>query len=188
MCCWFIFCHRLLLKVVLSHCKLLLFFFLTCNLLWYYSSVYFCLQEEDRGTSDGTFKNERLFKCPPKRALFVKISSCRPDSRFQSTSANHSQRMLKQEDRGENWKTDRWSSINSTQYKCCLFIVSLITVQRWPSHSTQNSIFVSWSYFLASLGRNFIRHHQQLDMQIVSCVHVLFVYRNNDVHVRFLLP
>ncbi|KAF1385307.1 hypothetical protein PFLUV_G00106380 [Perca fluviatilis] len=54
--------------------------------------------EEDSGVSDGTFKNERFFNCPPKRALFVKLSSCRPDPRFQSTSANHSERMPKQED------------------------------------------------------------------------------------------
>ncbi|XP_031138245.1 ubiquitin carboxyl-terminal hydrolase CYLD isoform X1 [Sander lucioperca] len=54
--------------------------------------------EEDNGVSDGTFKSERFFSCPPKRALFVKLSSCRPDSRFQSTSASHSERMPKQED------------------------------------------------------------------------------------------
>ncbi|XP_076583196.1 ubiquitin carboxyl-terminal hydrolase CYLD [Chaetodon auriga] len=54
--------------------------------------------EEDKGVSDGTFKSERFFVCPPKRALFVKLASCRPDSRFQSTSANHSERMPKQED------------------------------------------------------------------------------------------
>uniref|UniRef100_A0A3B4ZU64 Ubiquitin carboxyl-terminal hydrolase CYLD n=1 Tax=Stegastes partitus TaxID=144197 RepID=A0A3B4ZU64_9TELE len=48
-------------------------------------SLYFHLQEEDKGVSDGTFKNERYFICPSKRALFVKLSSCRPDSRFQKT-------------------------------------------------------------------------------------------------------
>uniref|UniRef100_A0A8C9XT46 ubiquitinyl hydrolase 1 n=1 Tax=Sander lucioperca TaxID=283035 RepID=A0A8C9XT46_SANLU len=47
------------------------------------------LELEDNGVSDGTFKSERFFSCPPKRALFVKLSSCRPDSRFQSTSASH---------------------------------------------------------------------------------------------------
>lgn len=55
--------------------------------------------EEDKGTSDGTFGRKRLFTCPPWRAFFVKVSSCRPDSRFQSTSVNYSERMLKQEDR-----------------------------------------------------------------------------------------
>nr|XP_020515174.2 ubiquitin carboxyl-terminal hydrolase CYLD-like [Labrus bergylta] len=49
--------------------------------------------EEDKGTSNGTFKSERFFECPPKRALFVKLSSCRPDSRFQIPSANHGQVM-----------------------------------------------------------------------------------------------
>lgn len=63
-------------------------------------SLCFCLQEEDRGVSDGTFKSERIFSCPPRRALFVKLSSCRPDSRFQSISANHSEEMPKQEDTG----------------------------------------------------------------------------------------
>ncbi|XP_062251587.1 ubiquitin carboxyl-terminal hydrolase CYLD [Platichthys flesus] len=54
--------------------------------------------EEDIGVSDGTFKNRRIFTCPPKRALFVKLISCRPDSRFQSVSANHSEKMLKLDD------------------------------------------------------------------------------------------
>ncbi|XP_034736397.1 ubiquitin carboxyl-terminal hydrolase CYLD isoform X2 [Etheostoma cragini] len=54
--------------------------------------------EEDIGVTDGTFKDQRFFACPPKRALFVKLSSCCPDSRFQSTSANHSKGMPKQED------------------------------------------------------------------------------------------
>ncbi|XP_032381268.1 ubiquitin carboxyl-terminal hydrolase CYLD isoform X1 [Etheostoma spectabile] len=54
--------------------------------------------EEDIGVTDGTFKSQRFFVCPPKRALFVKLSSCRPDSRFQSTSANHSKGMPEQED------------------------------------------------------------------------------------------
>ncbi|XP_034529613.1 LOW QUALITY PROTEIN: ubiquitin carboxyl-terminal hydrolase CYLD [Notolabrus celidotus] len=48
--------------------------------------------EDDRGVSDGTFKGERFFTCPLRRALFVKLSSCQPDSRFQSSSANQSKR------------------------------------------------------------------------------------------------
>ncbi|XP_042338720.1 ubiquitin carboxyl-terminal hydrolase CYLD isoform X2 [Plectropomus leopardus] len=54
--------------------------------------------EEDTGVSDGTFKGERFFHCPLKRALFVKLSSCRPDSRFQSPSANNSKRKPTQDD------------------------------------------------------------------------------------------
>lgn len=49
--------------------------------------------DEEIGVSDGTFKGERFFKCAHKRALFVKLSSCRPDSRIQRTSASHSERM-----------------------------------------------------------------------------------------------
>ncbi|XP_063357182.1 ubiquitin carboxyl-terminal hydrolase CYLD [Pelmatolapia mariae] len=49
--------------------------------------------EDDKGVSDGTFKGQRYFDCPMKRALFVKLSSCRPDSRFQSTSSNHKEKM-----------------------------------------------------------------------------------------------
>uniref|UniRef100_A0A8C6S2L8 ubiquitinyl hydrolase 1 n=1 Tax=Neogobius melanostomus TaxID=47308 RepID=A0A8C6S2L8_9GOBI len=45
--------------------------------------------EDQRGVSDGTFKGQRFFKCPDKHALFVKLSSCRPDSRFIKTSPNH---------------------------------------------------------------------------------------------------
>ncbi|XP_071342615.1 ubiquitin carboxyl-terminal hydrolase CYLD [Trachinotus anak] len=51
--------------------------------------------EEDCGVSDGTLKGTRYFSCPPKRALFVKLSSLRPDSRFQ---VNDSEEMPKQED------------------------------------------------------------------------------------------
>ena len=43
--------------------------------------------------SDGTFKGERFFRCAHKRALFVKLRSCRPDSRIQRTSSSHSERM-----------------------------------------------------------------------------------------------
>lgn len=36
------------------------------------------------GCTDGTFKGIRYFTCPPKKALFVKLKCCRPDSRFPS--------------------------------------------------------------------------------------------------------
>uniref|UniRef100_A0A1A7Z6F6 ubiquitinyl hydrolase 1 n=1 Tax=Iconisemion striatum TaxID=60296 RepID=A0A1A7Z6F6_9TELE len=57
--------------------------------------------EEEYGVSDGTFKGQRIFTCPPKRALFVKLKSCRPDSRFQISSANHSQKIPDFPDREE---------------------------------------------------------------------------------------
>ncbi|KAM3875800.1 ubiquitin carboxyl-terminal hydrolase CYLD [Diretmus argenteus] len=53
------------------------------------------------GVSDGTFKRERFFSCPPGRALFVKLLSCRPDSRFQNASANHSETTPKNEAAGK---------------------------------------------------------------------------------------
>ncbi|XP_032428784.1 ubiquitin carboxyl-terminal hydrolase CYLD [Xiphophorus hellerii] len=45
--------------------------------------------EEACGVSDGTIHGKRYFDCPPKRALFVKLISCRPDSRFQNISAQN---------------------------------------------------------------------------------------------------
>ncbi|XP_029003150.1 ubiquitin carboxyl-terminal hydrolase CYLD [Betta splendens] len=54
--------------------------------------------EEDIGVSDGTFKGQRLFLCTPKKALFVKLSSCRPDSRFQSISATPMEKIPKLEE------------------------------------------------------------------------------------------
>lgn len=42
------------------------------------------LEEECVGCTDGTFKGTRYFTCPPKKALFVKLKCCRPDSRFPS--------------------------------------------------------------------------------------------------------
>ncbi|XP_078139473.1 ubiquitin carboxyl-terminal hydrolase CYLD isoform X4 [Centroberyx gerrardi] len=42
------------------------------------------LEEECVGCTDGTFKGTRYFSCPPKKALFVKLKCCRPDSRFPS--------------------------------------------------------------------------------------------------------
>ncbi|RVE73693.1 hypothetical protein OJAV_G00034000 [Oryzias javanicus] len=53
--------------------------------------------EEDVGVSDGTFKGTRFFRCPNKRALFVKLSSCHPDSRFHGSSDNHKKEMSKPE-------------------------------------------------------------------------------------------
>nr|KAF6406545.1 CYLD lysine 63 deubiquitinase [Molossus molossus] len=42
--------------------------------------------EEDEcvGCTDGTFRGTRYFTCALKKALFVKLKSCRPDSRFAS--------------------------------------------------------------------------------------------------------
>ncbi|KAL7891281.1 hypothetical protein AOLI_G00007570 [Acnodon oligacanthus] len=45
--------------------------------------------EEDCGVNDGTFKNHRFFTCPPKRGLFVKLTSCRPDARFLGEKASN---------------------------------------------------------------------------------------------------
>ncbi|XP_053843298.1 ubiquitin carboxyl-terminal hydrolase CYLD isoform X2 [Vidua macroura] len=42
------------------------------------------LEDECAGCTDGTFKGTRYFTCAPKKALFVKLKSCRPDSRFAS--------------------------------------------------------------------------------------------------------
>uniref|UniRef100_A0A8C5Q919 Ubiquitin carboxyl-terminal hydrolase CYLD n=1 Tax=Leptobrachium leishanense TaxID=445787 RepID=A0A8C5Q919_9ANUR len=42
------------------------------------------LEDECAGCTDGTFKGARYFTCAPKKALFVKLKSCRPDSRFAS--------------------------------------------------------------------------------------------------------
>ncbi|KAK7795171.1 hypothetical protein U0070_020488, partial [Myodes glareolus] len=42
------------------------------------------LEEKCSGCTDGTFKGRRYFTCARKKALFVKLKSCRPDSRFTS--------------------------------------------------------------------------------------------------------
>ncbi|MGH0137198.1 UNVERIFIED_CONTAM: hypothetical protein FKN15_063304 [Acipenser sinensis] len=42
------------------------------------------LEDECAGCTDGTFKRTRYFTCAPKKALFVELKSCRPDSRFPS--------------------------------------------------------------------------------------------------------
>ncbi|XP_075851740.1 ubiquitin carboxyl-terminal hydrolase CYLD isoform X2 [Microcebus murinus] len=42
------------------------------------------LEDECAGCTDGTFKGTRYFTCALKKALFVKLKSCRPDSRFAS--------------------------------------------------------------------------------------------------------
>ncbi|XP_014844782.1 PREDICTED: ubiquitin carboxyl-terminal hydrolase CYLD-like [Poecilia mexicana] len=55
--------------------------------------------EEPCGVSDGTIHGKRYFDCPPKRALFVKLTSCRPDSRFQNISAQNN--MMPELDKNE---------------------------------------------------------------------------------------
>ncbi|XP_035869467.1 ubiquitin carboxyl-terminal hydrolase CYLD isoform X2 [Phyllostomus discolor] len=42
------------------------------------------LEDECPGCTDGTFKGTRYFSCAMKKALFVKLKCCRPDSRFAS--------------------------------------------------------------------------------------------------------
>lgn len=49
-----------------------------------WSWLVFLQEEECPGCTDGTFKGTRYFTCPPKKALFVKLKCCRPDSRFPS--------------------------------------------------------------------------------------------------------
>ncbi|XP_041489662.1 LOW QUALITY PROTEIN: ubiquitin carboxyl-terminal hydrolase CYLD-like [Microtus oregoni] len=41
------------------------------------------LEDECAGCTDGTFRGTRYFTCDVKKALFVKLKSCRPDSRFE---------------------------------------------------------------------------------------------------------
>lgn len=43
-----------------------------------------CQEDECAGCTDGTFRGTRYFTCALKKALFVKLKSCRPDSRFAS--------------------------------------------------------------------------------------------------------
>ncbi|XP_072540400.1 ubiquitin carboxyl-terminal hydrolase CYLD isoform X2 [Salminus brasiliensis] len=45
--------------------------------------------EEDCGVGDGKFKDKRYFTSLPNRSLFVKLTSCRPDSRFLGDSASN---------------------------------------------------------------------------------------------------
>ncbi|XP_026644981.1 ubiquitin carboxyl-terminal hydrolase CYLD [Microtus ochrogaster] len=42
------------------------------------------MEDECAGCTDGTFRGTRYFTCAVKKALFVKLKSCRPDSRFAS--------------------------------------------------------------------------------------------------------
>ncbi|XP_041521972.1 ubiquitin carboxyl-terminal hydrolase CYLD-like [Microtus oregoni] len=42
------------------------------------------LEYECAGCTDGTFRGTRYFTCDVKKALFVKLKNCRPDSRFAS--------------------------------------------------------------------------------------------------------
>ncbi|PSN51291.1 hypothetical protein C0J52_05308 [Blattella germanica] len=41
------------------------------------------MEEEHVGCTDGTFNGRRYFQCNPKKAMFVSLSTCRKDSRFQ---------------------------------------------------------------------------------------------------------
>ncbi|XP_066991733.2 ubiquitin carboxyl-terminal hydrolase CYLD [Anabrus simplex] len=48
------------------------------------------MEEEQDGCTDGTFSGRRYFQCNPRKAMFVGLSHCRKDSRFQDVqpSAN----------------------------------------------------------------------------------------------------
>ncbi|KAM7320338.1 hypothetical protein ACRRTK_020781 [Alexandromys fortis] len=52
------------------------------------------LEDECAGCTDGMFRGTRYFTCAWKKALFVKLKSCRPDSRFASLQPvpNHIER------------------------------------------------------------------------------------------------
>ncbi|KAM4687552.1 ubiquitin carboxyl-terminal hydrolase CYLD-like [Discoglossus pictus] len=38
--------------------------------------------EEEKGCTDGTWKNHQYFSCPPKHGIFLKLKACQPDTRF----------------------------------------------------------------------------------------------------------
>ncbi|KAK7114047.1 ubiquitin carboxyl-terminal hydrolase CYLD-like [Littorina saxatilis] len=48
------------------------------------------MEEEISAGTDGTFCGERLFTCPPRKALFVPLNKCRKDKRFQAESKDRS--------------------------------------------------------------------------------------------------
>uniref|UniRef100_H2RK57 Ubiquitin carboxyl-terminal hydrolase CYLD n=1 Tax=Takifugu rubripes TaxID=31033 RepID=H2RK57_TAKRU len=74
--------------------------------------------EEEVGVNDGTFRGERYFFSPPKRALFVKLSSCQPDSRFQSLSFNQSERKPKEEEQVDHILIGRMKGIQGHCNSC----------------------------------------------------------------------
>lgn len=47
--------------------------------------MFFSPQDEDKGVTAGEWLGKYYFHCAPKRGLFVKLQSCQPDVRFQSS-------------------------------------------------------------------------------------------------------
>ncbi|KAG7263092.1 hypothetical protein CRUP_000694 [Coryphaenoides rupestris] len=70
-------------------------------------------EECDRGNGTGFFNGKRRFECAPQKAMFVKLASCRPDSRFSThPSANHSEKFANQkvaEDEASDYEDDRFT-------------------------------------------------------------------------------
>ena len=50
---------------------------------WHLLSPGLEMDEEDSSYTDGTFRTDRFFSCAPNRALFIPLSRCKLDSRFQ---------------------------------------------------------------------------------------------------------
>ncbi|CAG5862983.1 unnamed protein product [Menidia menidia] len=77
--------------------------------------------EGEMGVSDGSFKGEQYFQCPPRRALFVKLSSCRPDSRFENSLANHNKVLPELDDKDcSSWTLETVPPISTEQVNQCL--------------------------------------------------------------------
>uniref|UniRef100_A0A8C1R7C0 ubiquitinyl hydrolase 1 n=1 Tax=Cyprinus carpio TaxID=7962 RepID=A0A8C1R7C0_CYPCA len=71
------------------------------------------LEEECVGCTDGTFKGIRYFTCPPKKALFVKLKCCRPDSRF--PSLHHSPNPIERcNSIGKKYTVESWEFSSSS--------------------------------------------------------------------------
>ena len=60
------------------------------------------MDEEDSTFTDGTFQSERFFSCAPSRALFIPLSRCKLDSRFQDQDVVDNAKAIDT----EVWKTD----------------------------------------------------------------------------------
>lgn len=80
------FRERVNLKQVLALCMLSLqdAKWCPCKLYFFFLFLLFFQEDECAGCTDGTFRGTRYFTCALKKALFVKLKSCRPDSRFAS--------------------------------------------------------------------------------------------------------
>lgn len=83
--------------------------------------MFFSPQDEDKGVTAGEWLGKYYFHCAPKRGLFVKLQSCQPDVRFQSSRGSDLNLMEDSKFSGRGDTVPCWAKAGYRGALCAVF-------------------------------------------------------------------